>query len=132
MAEDGVAYYYQAACEGYYPEACGEFRLAATAGVKPLVDEAEGEYYLAGGAVDYHPQGDVVIAEEAVDGGLCVVRHGYYQCQRQQDYDGPQRCGYFMPYALDVEVPDVDVIGDYLPDDYGEVVAQPAVEAKQA
>lgn len=132
VSEDGVAYYYEAACQGYYPEACGEFRLAATAGVEPLVDEAEGEDYLAGGAVDYHPQGDVVIAEEAVDGGVCVVRYGYYQRQWQQGDDGSQRRGHFMPYALDVEVPDVDVIGDYLPDDYGEIVAQPAVEAKQA
>lgn len=97
-----------------------------------MVDEAEGEDYLAGGAVDYHPQRYVVIAEKAVDGGLCIVRYGYYQHQWQQDDEGSQRRGYFMPYALDVEVPDVDVIGDYLPDDYGEIVAEPAVEAKQA
>lgn len=31
VAEDGIAYYDEAACQGYYPEACGEFRLAATA-----------------------------------------------------------------------------------------------------
>lgn len=107
----------------------GRLRLASAARIEPLVDEAEGEYDLSGRTVDEHPQRYVIVAEETGDGCLRVMSHGYDKSERQQIEQSARHQWQAVPCALDVEVPDIDVVGDHLADDYGEVVAQPSVEA---
>ena len=120
-AEDGVGTDGQGAYQGYPPEACGEHAPAQAHGVEPLVDEAEGEDDLSGGAVEQQPKGDVGVGEEAAGGSLGVADNRDAQCYRQDAQQDACPGGYLDQGALDAQVPQVDVVGEELAEDDGEV-----------
>lgn len=103
----------------------------APVAVVPLVDEAHGENELACRPEDEQPHGHLRIVEEAVDKGAGIAQHGCHCHDGQGEDKGAHHHRQLPPHALDVEVPNVDVVGDELPEDDREVVAQPAVDEEQ-
>ena len=130
-AETAVADDDGAANETDNPESDRQNGLVAAVAVVPLVNEPESKYYLACGAPNKEGQGNAVIVEEVFDEGLGIAEHHSDGQKGQGADEGAEGEREFVPYSFDVKIPDIDVVGDYLSEDDGEVIAHPSIEKKQ-
>ena len=130
-ADNGIADDCGRPDEADNPEAHGQHGGMAAVGIVPLIHEAEGEYHLSGAAQYHQPGRDAVVSEKLVYEGRYVFQHKSDGHDGQQRHDEPQHRRHATPHVLDVEIPNINVIGDKLPQDDGEVAAQPAVDVEQ-
>ena len=130
-ANQTVADNHGRAHEAHGPESDRQARLAVARRVEPLVDEAQRENRLPYGAEEQQPEGHLVVLEEVPHEGLGMAGDGHERRHGREEQHSPQQQRNAAVESLQIEVPEVDVVGNQLPEDDGEVVAQPSVEEEQ-
>lgn len=109
----------------------GRIDSRAAVAVVPLVDKTQGEDDLSGRTPYQKGQWHGVIMEEGVYECRYVMEHHAESQERKRHDDNADSQRHLMPYAFDVEVPYIYVVGDDLTKDNGEVVAEPSVDEKE-
>lgn len=103
----------------------------ATVGIIPLVDKADGEDELSRRAEDEQPQRHRAVMQEVRDEVLSLREH-HTQCRQRQCKDShAEDHRDARLHSFDIQVPDIDIIGDELTEDDTEIVPQPAVDEQQ-
>lgn len=131
-AQQGVGNDYKRAAQTNQPKAQRQHRLSLTARVEPLIDETQREDDLSRCAHSDQPHRQVAMCKEVRTRRIPIREQPHHACNRYRDNDPLQRQPKSFPRVVCVEVPDIDIICNQLPDDNREVVAQPAIETEYA
>ena len=96
-----------------------------------MIYKSEGEHQLTKRAINQQPNGDIVGLEEVLHKDVHIVyQEDSSQHGGKQQYN-LQQWVYTLPNTFFVEVPQVDVVGDELPEDDGEVVPKPTIDQEE-
>ena len=113
------------------PEPGGQDRPAKPHGTIPLVDEPQRKNQLSARTEQQQPERHFVVLQERTEKERRIVPDGAQGCHGSQQQHDPEEKRQGTPQILGIEIPEIDVVGDELPEDDGEVVAQPTVEEQQ-
>lgn len=112
------------------PEPPGKQGCFVFTGVKVLVYKPQGKNHLSQRTVDYQQQRNIAVPEISGNKKFPVgenIEDAGYRGEKQQQ---PQQGRKIFPGVFFIEVPDIYVIGYYLPEHNGKIVSQPAVHEK--
>lgn len=130
-AEYAVTDDYETPREADPPKAHRQDGFVAAVTVIPLINKPEREDHLPGGAPKEQPRGNGAVVEEAQDKIINVGKEQPHGQHRQKEYYPPYQQRQLVPEAFDIQIPNVNIIGNELAEDDGKIIAQPAIQKKQ-
>ena len=111
MPHNRIAHDDGRAAQADEPEPQGQHRLVPLPRINPLVHEPQRENNLPQRAVNQEPQGHFLVLEKLADESPRLREHVPDGEERRSNQDVADGTRDFLPIVLDVEVPDVNVIG---------------------
>lgn len=115
----------------HHPESDGKTRLPVPGGIDPLINEAQREDGLPERPEDKQCKRHLLVPEKGIDECARMTGDGNERRNGRSDQHEACQTGNLSVDPLDIQIPEIHVIGDELPEDDGKVLAQPSVEEQQ-